>query len=54
MLTDKQIQEIRSRFSTFERKIYLNTMDDVQAVVDVLKKNVDLMALEPARVGSYD
>ncbi len=25
MLTDKQIQEIRSRFSIFQRKIYLNT-----------------------------
>src|SRR6202030_4775738 len=25
MLTDKQIQEIRSRFSIFRRKIYLNT-----------------------------
>ena len=33
-----------------------NTMDDVQAVVDVLKKNAELMILdlEPARVGSYD
>jgi hypothetical protein len=25
MLTDKQIREIRSRFSIFQRKIYLNT-----------------------------
>ena len=25
MLTDKQIQEIRSRFNIFQRKIYLNT-----------------------------
>jgi len=31
-----------------------NTMDDVQAVVEVLKKNIDLMVLDPARVGSYD
>jgi selenocysteine lyase/cysteine desulfurase len=33
-----------------------NTMDDVQAVVEVLKKNMDLMVLDPdpARVGSYD
>ncbi len=31
-----------------------NTMDDVQAVVDVLKKNIDLMVLDPASVGSYD
>jgi selenocysteine lyase/cysteine desulfurase len=28
-----------------------NTMDDVQAVVDVLKKNIDLLVLEPASVG---
>ena len=25
MLTDKQVQEIRSRFSIFQRKIYLNS-----------------------------
>jgi cysteine desulfurase/selenocysteine lyase len=31
-----------------------NTMDDVKAVVEVLKKNVDLMVLDPARVGIYD
>jgi selenocysteine lyase/cysteine desulfurase len=31
-----------------------NTMDDVQAVVDVLKKNLDLMVFDPASVGSYD
>jgi selenocysteine lyase/cysteine desulfurase len=31
-----------------------NTMDDVQAVVDVLKKNIDLMVLDPASVSSYD
>jgi selenocysteine lyase/cysteine desulfurase len=31
-----------------------NTMDDVQAVVEVLKKNIDLMVLGPASVGSYD
>jgi selenocysteine lyase/cysteine desulfurase len=31
-----------------------NTMDDVQAVAAVLKKNIDLMVLDPARVGSYD
>jgi selenocysteine lyase/cysteine desulfurase len=33
-----------------------NAMDDVQAVVEVLKKNIDLMVLDPdrARVGSYD
>lgn len=31
-----------------------NTMDDVKAVVDVLKKNIDLMVLDPASVGSYD
>jgi selenocysteine lyase/cysteine desulfurase len=33
-----------------------NTMDDVEAVVEVLKKNIDLMVLDPnpARVGSYD
>jgi hypothetical protein len=29
-------------------------MDDVQAVVDVLKKNIDLMVLDPASVSSYD
>jgi len=31
-----------------------NTMDDVHAVAEVLKKNIDLMALDPASVGSYD
>jgi selenocysteine lyase/cysteine desulfurase len=31
-----------------------NTMDDVKAVVEVLKKNMDLMVLDPASVGSYD
>ena len=45
-MTDKQIQEIRyDGFSIFQRKIYLNTMDDVQAVVEVLKKKIDLMIL---------
>jgi selenocysteine lyase/cysteine desulfurase len=31
-----------------------NTMDDVNAVIDVLKKNIDLLVLEPAGVGSHD
>lgn len=31
-----------------------NTMDDVKAVADVFKKNIDLMVLDPASVGSYD
>jgi len=31
-----------------------NTMEDVEAVSDVLKKNIDLMVLDPAGVGSYD
>jgi len=31
-----------------------NTMDDVKAVVEVLKKNIDLMVVDPASVGSYD
>jgi selenocysteine lyase/cysteine desulfurase len=31
-----------------------NTMDDVKAVVEVLKKNIDLMVLDPACVGRYD
>ena len=31
-----------------------NTMDDVKAVVEVLKKNIDLMVREPAGVGSHD
>jgi selenocysteine lyase/cysteine desulfurase len=31
-----------------------NTMDDVKAVVEVLKKNIDLLILEPASVGSHD
>lgn len=31
-----------------------NTMDDVNAVVEVLKKNIHLMVLDPASVGSYD
>jgi len=31
-----------------------NSMDDVKEVVDVLRKNIDLMVLDPAGVGSYD
>jgi selenocysteine lyase/cysteine desulfurase len=31
-----------------------NTLDDVKAVVEVLKKNIDLMVCDPASVGSYD
>jgi selenocysteine lyase/cysteine desulfurase len=31
-----------------------NTMDDVQVVAEVLKKNIDLMILDPASVGSHD
>src|SRR5580765_2499075 len=31
-----------------------NTMDDVRAVVDVLKKNINLLVREPASVGSHD
>jgi selenocysteine lyase/cysteine desulfurase len=31
-----------------------NTMDDVSAVVAVLKKNINLMVLDSAHVGSYD
>lgn len=31
-----------------------NTMDDVKAVMEVLKKNLNLMVLDPASVGSYD
>lgn len=31
-----------------------NTMDDVNAVMEVLQKNIDLMILDPASVGSYD
>jgi selenocysteine lyase/cysteine desulfurase len=31
-----------------------NAVDDVQAVVEVLKRNLDLMVLDPASVGSYD
>jgi selenocysteine lyase/cysteine desulfurase len=31
-----------------------NTMDDVKAVVEVLKKNIDLLVLEPASVGSHE
>jgi selenocysteine lyase/cysteine desulfurase len=31
-----------------------NTVDDVKAVVEVLKKNIDLMVLDGASVGSYD
>jgi hypothetical protein len=29
-------------------------MDDVEAVAEVLKKNIDLLVLERTRVGSYD
>ena len=31
-----------------------NTMDDVKAVVEVLKQNIHLLALEPASVGSHE
>ncbi|HUC29321.1 MAG TPA: aminotransferase class V-fold PLP-dependent enzyme [Candidatus Acidoferrum sp.] len=31
-----------------------NTVDDVKAVAEVLKKNIDLMVLDRASVGSYD
>jgi selenocysteine lyase/cysteine desulfurase len=31
-----------------------NTMDDVNAVTEVLKQNLNLMVLDPASVGSYD
>lgn len=31
-----------------------NTMEDVEAVAEALKKNIDLLVLEPARVGAYD
>ena len=31
-----------------------NTLDDVRAVVEVLKTNIDLMVLDPAGVGSHD
>ena len=31
-----------------------NTMEDVKAVVEVLKKNIDLLVLDPASVGSHD
>ncbi len=31
-----------------------NTMDDVQAVVEVLRKNIHLLVAEPAGVGSHD
>jgi selenocysteine lyase/cysteine desulfurase len=30
-----------------------NTMDDVKAVVEILKKNIDLLVLEPAGVGRH-
>jgi selenocysteine lyase/cysteine desulfurase len=31
-----------------------NTMDDVRAVLEVLRKNIDLLVLEPASVGRHD
>jgi selenocysteine lyase/cysteine desulfurase len=31
-----------------------NTAEDVKAVVEVLKKNLNLMVLDPASVGSHD
>jgi len=31
-----------------------NTMDDIKAVADILKKNIDLMVLDRASVGSHD
>jgi selenocysteine lyase/cysteine desulfurase len=31
-----------------------NTMDDVEAVEEVLKKNINLLVLQPASVGSHD
>jgi hypothetical protein len=29
-------------------------MDDVEAITEVLKKNINLLVLDRARVGSYD
>jgi selenocysteine lyase/cysteine desulfurase len=40
MLTDKQIQEIRSRFSIFQRKIYLNTCSQ-GALSDAVQTGVE-------------
>jgi selenocysteine lyase/cysteine desulfurase len=40
MLTDKQIQKIRSRFSIFERKIYLNTCSQ-GALSDVVQAGLE-------------
>lgn len=31
-----------------------NTLDDVKAVVDVLKKNIDRLVFDPASIGSHD
>ncbi len=31
-----------------------NTMDDVKAVVEILQRNIDLMVLDPAGVGSHE
>ena len=31
-----------------------NTMDDVKAVAEVLKKNIDLLVREPAGVGRHE
>jgi selenocysteine lyase/cysteine desulfurase len=31
-----------------------NTLEDVNAVADVLKKNIHLLAVAPAKIASYD
>jgi len=31
-----------------------NTMDDVKAVMEVLQRNINLLVLDPASVGSHD
>lgn len=44
-----------SRFDGLRISFHVyNTLDDVNAVIEILKKNLHFLALAPARVGGYD
>jgi selenocysteine lyase/cysteine desulfurase len=48
IVTSNRFDGLRISFHAY------NTMDDVQAVVEVLKNNLDLVVLDPSSVASYD
>lgn len=48
IVTSNRFDGLRISFQVY------NTLDDVKAVAEVLKRNLNLMARDPASVGSYD